>query len=97
MNYRILLFISILLLTGYGTRYTHFELPNNHISFPAEGESVEYATDYGLFLLNLLNIEIEGREQQTTPLYIDSKIVGECSEWINFIDGYRIGEKGFIR
>lgn len=91
MNFRAFLFTSmILLLAGCGQTFK-LNLPDNHISFPADGGSVEYVYSNGFMLENIF---IDGERQQTSPLYIGSKIVGECSEWINVIDGREMGNHG---
>ena len=90
MNYRSMLVSLVLLLTGCETPYTHFDLPDNNITFPAEGGTVEYAYPG----LTLVGISVNGEKQIISPLCVDSRIIGEYSEWISLIDGWRIGNNG---
>lgn len=90
MNCRVLLFTSmILLLAGCGQTF-YINLPDNHLSFPAEGGSVEYVIHENRSLL-LDSFSIDGEYQKPLPLYADSKIIGEYSEWISFIYGRKEG------
>ena len=93
MNCRVLLFTSmILLLAGCRTKFSHYDLPDNHISFPADGGVVEYVYPSGLMLSS---IYIGGEKHNSLLLYDDSKIVGQYSEWVNFIEGWRIGDVSY--
>lgn len=88
MNFKPLHFISLFLLAGCGQIF-HIDLPDNSLSFPADGGSIEYVSGFDLDV-----ILVNGERQQTSPLYVDSTYVGESSEWISFIEGWRVGKTG---
>lgn len=90
MNFKPILFISLFLFAGCGQR-RYYELPNNHLSFPADGGKAEYVYEY---TLDFSDIFINGERVQTSSLCVDSTYVGVSSEWISFIDGWRIEKKG---